>query len=91
MSWTPGLPVVTQADMLEWEAWRRARKLELQRARRRRVRRFDYEADPTIAGVVDAVQRVHGRMPVSRVLDALICDWTRLLHEGKTSIPFEAD
>lgn len=33
MTWTPGQPVVTAADVADWQAWRKARKLEQQRER----------------------------------------------------------
>ncbi|MEO5811992.1 MAG: hypothetical protein ABIU96_02430 [Rhodanobacter sp.] len=42
MTWQPGLPVVTASDDTDWQAWRKARKLEQQRARRQRYPRIDY-------------------------------------------------
>jgi hypothetical protein len=42
MTWEPGQPVVTAADVAEWEAWRHARKLEQQRHRRKALARIDY-------------------------------------------------
>ncbi|MEO5813232.1 MAG: hypothetical protein ABIU96_04935 [Rhodanobacter sp.] len=42
MTWQPGLPVASASDDADWQAWRKARKLEQQRARRQRYPRIDY-------------------------------------------------
>lgn len=42
MTWQPGQPVVTASDHCEWQAWRKAPKLEQQRERRQRYPRIDY-------------------------------------------------
>lgn len=42
MTWQPGQPILSASDNAEWQAWRKARKLEQQRARRRRYPRIDY-------------------------------------------------
>src|SRR5215471_5460378 len=54
--WRPGLPVVTEQDHAEWQTWRRNRVLELQRARRRSLRRLDYYPSKAVAAVIDGLR-----------------------------------
>lgn len=42
MNWKPGQRVITANDHADWQAWRKARKLEQQRERRARYSRIDY-------------------------------------------------
>ena len=42
MTWQPGQPVLSASDTADWQAWRNARKLEAQRARRQQYPRIDY-------------------------------------------------
>ena len=70
MSWQSGQPVVTPDDWLEWQAWRKARKLESQRQRRAGLTRIDYY--PSKAAL-EAIERAGGRpAPVSTLIDELI-------------------
>ena len=70
MSWQSGQPVVTHDDWLEWQAWRKARKLESQRQRRSKLTRIDYY--PSKAALV-AIERAGGwPTPVSTLIDELI-------------------
>jgi hypothetical protein len=75
MTWPPGLPVTTASDHAEWQAWRKARKLEQQRERRQRYPRIDYYPSAEARAVIEAV--AHTRRGVdgtwSAVIDALVC------------------
>lgn len=42
MTWQPGQRVLTANDHAEWQAWRKARRLEQQRQRRAKYPRIDY-------------------------------------------------
>jgi len=42
MTWQPGQPILSASDDADWQAWRKARKLEQQRDRRQRHPRIDY-------------------------------------------------
>src|SRR5712691_11833979 len=52
-AWQPGTPVITEQDRAEWQTWRRARILKLQRERRRGMRRIDYYPSETAAAIID--------------------------------------
>jgi hypothetical protein len=83
MTWQPGKPVVTAQDNAEWRIWRKSRKLEQQRARRRGLRRIDYEARPEARALLTHLQQRHWPVGVSAVLDAIVARWISLWLEGK--------
>ena len=71
MTWIPGLPVVTVADHADWQAWRKASKLQAQRERRLQYRRIDYYPSDEAQAVIDAITvRSYGNY--STVIDALV-------------------
>lgn len=74
-AWLPGLPVVTEWDRAEWRTWRRARALELQRERRKRLRRIDYYPSPEAATVIDALRTPVAGGDASSILDRIVAEW----------------
>ena len=74
MTWQPGMPIITAKDHADWQALRRARKLEQQRQRRQRYPRIDYYPSAKARVVIEAVARTR-RGPDSTwsaVIDALV-------------------
>lgn len=74
MTWEPGLPVITASDHAEWRAWRKVRKLTLQRERRQRYPRIDYYPNARALAIIEAVARTR-RGPDSTwsaIIDALV-------------------
>lgn len=72
MTWQPGQPAVIAADVADWQAWKRTRKIEGQRYRRQHVRRIDYQPGKDAQAIIDA--RTHRRVggDYSSVIDALV-------------------
>lgn len=70
MSWQSGQPVVTHDDWLEWQAWRKARKLDGQRQRRASMTRIDYYPSKAALEVIQSIG--DGHTPVSTLIDELI-------------------
>ena len=67
MTWQPGLPVLTAGDRNDWQAWRKARKLESQRHRRALYARIDYYPSD------DALRVIRGQPgDYSRAIDTLV-------------------
>jgi hypothetical protein len=54
MTWQPGQAVVSACDTADWQAWRKARKLEQQRARRQQCPRIDYYPSKQAQAVIMA-------------------------------------
>lgn len=54
MTWQPGVPVITSSDHAEWQAWRKARKLEQQRQRRQLYPRIDYTPSKAAREIIRA-------------------------------------
>ncbi|MFK2905674.1 hypothetical protein ISP17_17075 [Dyella ginsengisoli] len=69
MSWEPGQAVLSASDYAEWQAWRKARKLEQQRDRRAMYARIDYYPSDEALRVIGA-----RRGDYSSVIDALVLD-----------------
>lgn len=72
MAWQPGLPVRTAADEFEWQAWRRARKLEQQRERRKANPRIDYYPGKEAREVIERLWRPTHCGDYSSVIDGLV-------------------
>ena len=72
MTWAPGLPVLSASDHAEWQAWRKARKLESQRQRRAMYPRIDYYPCEEVLALIR--ERTHGVVggDHSSVIDALV-------------------
>lgn len=72
MTWQPGQPIATAQDAAEWQAWKRARKIEGQRYRRKQNRRIDYYPGSDAQRIIDArtFRAVGGDF--SSVIDALV-------------------
>ena len=75
MTWQPGLPVITASDHAEWQAWRKDRKLRLQRERRQRYPRIDYYPSKEALAIIEAVARTRRGVDGTwgAVIDALVC------------------
>lgn len=69
-NWQPGKPVVTPEDWLEWQAWRKASKLEGQRQRRASMTRIDYYPSKAALEAIREAERWN--TPVSTIIDGLI-------------------
>ena len=72
MTWRPGLSVLTVIDHAEWQAWRKARKLEQQRERRRRYPRIDYYPSKSAQAAIDARTGYFAGGDFSAVIDKLV-------------------
>lgn len=83
MGWKPGLPVVTEADMREWEAWKRQAARERQRARRLTLRRVDYETSEATKRFLEHLQRLHGPVGLSTLLDTIVARWAEAWLAGR--------
>lgn len=72
MTWQPGQPVVTASDHADWQAWRKARKLESQRQRRAMYPRIDYYPCAEVLALIR--ERTHSRVggDQSGVIDRLV-------------------
>lgn len=67
MTWQPGQPVTTAGDHADWQAWRKARKLDQQRRRRAMYPRIDYYPSDEALRIIGA-----RRGDYSSVIDALV-------------------
>ena len=72
MTWQPGQPVMTATDEVEWEAWKRARKLEQQRERRKAHPRIDYYPSKEARAVIESLAHRHVGGDYSSVIDSLV-------------------
>jgi len=74
MTWQSGQPVFSGSDRAEWQAWRKARKLEQQRKRRQRYPRIDYYPSKEAQTIIEAVARTRrGEANTwSAVIDSLV-------------------
>src|SRR5262245_17928964 len=76
MIWQPGLPIKTEQDRREWDAWRRNRILAAQRHRRARLRRIDYaDVSPEAAEIIDGVRTLGGGGDISSILNKIVVEW----------------
>lgn len=73
--WRPGLPITSKQDDAEWQAWRRERILELQRERRRSLRRIDYYPSKGAFAVIDALRHNHAGGDASSIINRIIDEW----------------
>ncbi len=72
MTWQPGQPVITSDDMADWEAWKRARKLEQQRQRRHALARIDYYPSKDAMAAIMARTGPFAGGDYSSVIDDLV-------------------
>ena len=72
MTWQPGQPLLSASDTADWQAWRKARKLEQQRARRRQYPRIDYYPGKEAQAIIMANAGNHPGGDYSTVIDRLI-------------------
>src|SRR5215831_19072094 len=84
--WRPGLPVVTEQDHAEWQTWRRNRVLELQRARRRSLRRIDYYPSKAVAAVIDRLRMPRAGGDASSIINRIISEWAGNVPELNSGI-----
>ena len=80
--WTPGRPVITEADLSQWLAWRREKKRLDQRHRRARLRRFDYCASPDVAAALEILWRPQAGGDYSSIIDGIVRDWLACCHRN---------
>lgn len=80
MTWQPGMPVITPSDQTAWQAWRTARKLEQQRARRQRNPRIDYYPSKEAMTIIDAHIGNIADGNYSSVIDALVLAGAKKRH-----------
>lgn len=73
--WQPGVPVVTEQDLAEWDKYRRERILAQQRERRRSMRRIDYYPSDAATEIIDRFRgRTAGR-DASSILNRIVAEW----------------
>jgi hypothetical protein len=72
MTWQPGQPILSASDDADWQAWRKARKLEQQRERRQRYPRIDYYPSDVARTVIMANAGNYPGGDFSAVIDRLI-------------------
>ena len=72
MTWQPGQPVMTATDEAQWEAWKRARKLEQQRERRKANPRIDYYPSKEARAIIESLLRPCAGGDYSSVIDSLV-------------------
>jgi hypothetical protein len=70
--WQPGRPLLNEADYHQWQAWRKQRILEGQRARRAHLRRIDYYPSREAAKVIDASASHRNGTDYASVIDRLV-------------------
>jgi hypothetical protein len=75
--WQPGHPVITQDDVRDWRAWRRARALHLQRERRRSpyYLRVDYYAAGKVAAMLRGMVESGEAACCAHVIDRALDEW----------------
>lgn len=86
MTWQPGRRVITEEDHRLWTAWRLQAKREGQRARRRKLRRIDYETSLQMGEFLSSLQRRHGWVPIGQLLDAIVRSWAPLHVDGRAPL-----
>jgi hypothetical protein len=65
---------MTATDEAQWEAWKRARKLEQQRERRKANPRIDYYPSKEAREVIESLLRPFAGGDYSSVIDSLVMD-----------------
>jgi hypothetical protein len=83
MTWAPGLPVVTSADVDAWKAWRAERKRQQQRERRARNQRIDYYPTDEAADLIRGLTRPSVGGDLSSVINAIVAEWAQRCHRNK--------
>ena len=78
-NWKSGMPIVTEADVVAWKAWRAERGRELQQWRRRRNPRIDhYPNEEAIRALKMVWQPRKSGLDKSSALNILLADWLKL-------------
>lgn len=72
MTWQPGQPILSASDDADWQAWRKASKLEAQRHRRRQYPRIDYYPGKDALAAINASAGNYPGGDFSSVIDRLI-------------------
>ena len=74
-----GMPIVTEADVVAWKAWRAERRRELQRRLRACNPRIDYYSDEVAERAIRMVwQPRKSGLDKSSALNILHADWLKL-------------
>jgi hypothetical protein len=86
MTWSPGMPVVTQADHAEWRKWRHQRALKLQRERRASLpTRVDYYPSREASAILGRLRGKRTGQDNSSVINAALelyaQQWTPVIPE----------
>lgn len=83
MGWKPGQPVATEADVRDWIVWKRQAARERQRARRRSLRRIDYETNEATKRFLEHLRQRYGPVGLSALLDAIVARWAASWQAGR--------
>jgi hypothetical protein len=83
MTWAPGLPVVTAADVAEWKTWRTERKRQQQRDRRARYPRIDYYPDKETDALIRSLSGPFVGGDFSSVINRIVSEWADRCHRNK--------
>jgi hypothetical protein len=83
MTWAPGLPVVTAADVAEWKTWRTERKRQQQRDRRAKYPRIDYYPDKAADALIRSLSYPSVGGDFSSVINRIVAEWCDRCHRNK--------
>ena len=73
MPWSPGMPVITQADETEWRHWRHQRAFDLQRERRANLPpRVDYCPSASARAILDRLRGPSAGQDNSSIINAAL-------------------
>ncbi len=86
MTWQPGQPVVSDEDHREWAEWRIYAKRQSQRARRRLLRRIDWETSPEMREFLARLQLRHGCIPIGHLLEGIVRSWAPMYLDGQVEL-----
>lgn len=73
--WKPGKPVITDSDQAAWQAWKKRRALEAQRARRAMHPRIDYYPSKAALEIIEANTYAYAGGDYSSVINRIVQEW----------------
>jgi hypothetical protein len=76
MTWQPGMPVATAADLADWQRWRRDRRRQQQRERRATNPRIDYYPSTEAAALIYGLRFPGAEGDLSSVINRIVTEWS---------------
>ena len=83
MTWAPGQPVWTAADVADWKVWRAERKRQQQRDRRARYPRIDYYPNNEANALIRSLSGPCVGGDFSSVINRIVAEWAERCHRNK--------